>query len=41
LVTRNVRDVRHSGAAIFNPWEDDASGFPVISGQRRRRVLRY
>lgn len=23
LVTRNVRDVRHSGAAIFNPWEDD------------------
>jgi len=23
LVTRNVKDVRHSGAAIFNPWEDD------------------
>lgn len=23
LVTRNVKDVRHSGAAIFNPWEND------------------
>lgn len=23
LVTRNVKDVRHSRAAIFNPWEDD------------------
>ncbi|WIW89626.1 type II toxin-antitoxin system VapC family toxin [Sphingobium sp. V4] len=23
LVTRNVKDVRHSGAAIFNPWDDD------------------
>jgi predicted nucleic acid-binding protein len=23
LVTRNTRDVRHTGAAIFNPWEDD------------------
>ncbi|MGI9376041.1 MAG: type II toxin-antitoxin system VapC family toxin [Tsuneonella suprasediminis] len=23
LVTRNVKDVRHSGAAVFNPWEDD------------------
>ncbi len=36
LVTRNVRDVRHSGAAVFNPWEDDPSAFPVIPGRRRR-----
>ncbi|MGE4430455.1 MAG: hypothetical protein AB7E05_06885 [Sphingobium sp.] len=25
LVTRNVKDVRHSGAAIFNPWEYDST----------------
>jgi predicted nucleic acid-binding protein len=37
LVTRNVRDVRHSGAAVFNPWEDDSSAFPVLPRQRRRR----
>ena len=36
LATRNVRDVRHSGAAVFNPWEDDPSAFPVIPRQRRR-----
>lgn len=23
LVTRNLRDIRHSGAAWFNPWSDD------------------
>ncbi len=38
LVTRNVRDVRHSGAAVFNPWEDDPSAFSVIPSQRRRRT---
>jgi predicted nucleic acid-binding protein len=27
LVTRNVKDVCHSGAAVFNPWEDDPAGF--------------
>lgn len=27
LVTRNTKDVRHSGAAIFNPWDDDPSEF--------------
>jgi len=27
LVTCNVKDVQHSGAAVFNPWEDDPSGF--------------
>jgi predicted nucleic acid-binding protein len=30
LVTRNVRDVRYAGAAIFNPWEDVAAEFPLI-----------
>jgi predicted nucleic acid-binding protein len=29
LVTRNIRDVRLSGAAIFNPWDDDPSQFPL------------
>lgn len=38
LATRNVRDVRHSGAAVFNPWEDDPSVFPVLPRQRRRRA---
>ncbi len=27
LVTRNTKDVQFSGAAIFNPWEDDPSAF--------------
>jgi predicted nucleic acid-binding protein len=27
LVTRNTKDVQHSGAAIFNPWDDDPSEF--------------
>ncbi len=40
LATRNVRDVRHSGAAVFNPWDDDPSRFPVVPGQRRRRPQR-
>jgi predicted nucleic acid-binding protein len=26
LVTRNVRDVRHSGARLLNPWDADAGG---------------
>ncbi len=29
LVTRNVRDVQHSGAAVFNPWTDDPAACPV------------
>lgn len=32
LVTRNVRDVRLSGAAVFDPWTDDA---PPLSARRR------
>ena len=31
LATRNTRDVRHTGAAIFNPWEDDPADFPLTS----------
>ena len=33
LVTRNIKDVKHSGAAIFNPWSDDASDF-IITKKR-------
>lgn len=29
LVTRNRKDVRLSGAALFNPWEDDPARFPL------------
>lgn len=29
LVTRNGRDMRESGAVVFNPWEDDAAAFPL------------
>lgn len=29
LATRNIKDVRLSGAAIFDPWNDDASSFPL------------
>lgn len=29
LVTRNVRDVRATGAAVFNPWTDDPGRFPL------------
>ena len=29
LVTRNIKDTRDSGAAVFNPWEDDPAHFPL------------
>lgn len=29
LVTRNIKDIRHSGAVIFNPWEDEQARFPL------------
>ena len=35
LVTRNVRDVQHSGAAVFNPWTDDPAAFQLRAGSRR------
>ena len=31
LVTRNTRDMRHTGAAVFNPWEDNADVFKLSS----------
>lgn len=37
LVTRNVKDTRHSGAAIFDPWADDPAGFPLSPRAARRR----
>lgn len=38
LVTRNVCDVRASGAAMFNPWEDDLVGFPILPRRKHRRA---
>jgi predicted nucleic acid-binding protein len=29
LATRNVRDARTAGAAVFNPWADDPARFPL------------
>ena len=29
LTTRNIRNVQHSGAATFNPWDDDPAQFPL------------
>jgi hypothetical protein len=39
LVSRNARDLRHSGAALFNPWSDDPSAFPLSPLRRSGRVL--
>lgn len=32
LVTRNTKDVLRTGAVVFNPWEDDPTAFPLLSG---------
>lgn len=29
LATRNISDVRSSGAAVFDPWSDDPAAFPL------------
>ncbi|CDZ31527.1 Putative nucleic acid-binding protein, contains PIN domain-containing protein [Neorhizobium galegae bv. officinalis] len=29
LATRNVKDTRASGAAVFDPWQDDPERFPL------------
>ena len=34
LATRNVSDVRASGAQIFDPWNDDPAHFPLSPVQR-------
>lgn len=36
LVTRNVSDVRSSGAQVFDPWNDDPSKFPLSPAPRYR-----
>ena len=38
LATRNVRDVRDSGAAVFNPWEDEVAQFPILSKRHPGRA---
>ena len=35
LVTRNVRDVQHSGAAVFNPWTDDPTAYRLHRRTKR------
>ena len=35
LVSRNTRDLRHSGAAVFDPWQDDITAFPISSARWR------
>lgn len=30
FATRNTRDVIHSGAVLFNPWQNDPSAFPIF-----------
>ncbi|MFM9973118.1 MAG: PIN domain-containing protein [Beijerinckiaceae bacterium] len=37
LVSRNVRDLKNSGAAVFDPWNDDPAAFPLSAGNRRAR----
>lgn len=37
LVTRNLRDVRLSGAEVFNPWDDDPASAPLSARRRRPR----
>ena len=36
LVARNVRDVRATGAPIFDPWSDDPANFPLSPMPRHR-----
>ena len=40
LVTRNVRDVQHSGVAVFNPWIDDPATCPIQRRLRTRTVAK-
>ena len=40
LVTRNVRDVQHSGVTVFNPWTDDPAKYPIQKRLRTRTVVK-
>lgn len=37
LVTRNVKDVKLSGAIVFDPWTDDVTRFPMSPRARKSR----
>ena len=37
LVSRNVKDLRYSGATVFDPWHDDIAAFPLKPARRRGR----
>ncbi len=40
LVTRNVRDVQHSGAAVFNPWTDDPTSYRLQGRSKTRSAAK-
>ena len=35
LISRNTKDLQHSGAAVFDPWRDDIAAFPLRPPRRR------
>ena len=35
LVSRNTKDLKHSGAAVFDPWRDDIAAFPLRPHRRK------
>jgi toxin FitB len=35
LVSRNSRDLAHSGAVVFDPWRDDIAAYPVTKPPRQ------
>jgi predicted nucleic acid-binding protein len=35
LVSRNTKDLQHSGAAVFDPWRDNVAAFPLTPPRRR------
>jgi predicted nucleic acid-binding protein len=35
LVSRNTKDLQHSGADVFDPWRDDIAAFPLKPPRRR------
>ena len=37
LVSRNTKDLQHSGATIFDPWRDDITAFPLTTPRRKQR----
>ncbi len=34
LVSRNTKDLEHTGAAVFDPWRDDIGAFPLRPPRR-------